>query len=580
MVLTAPSSSGARMFASSHPEDQAGKLTRSRFGRGAMFGVLVVFAIVVILTDMAMFRRGFSLVELFMDEWQFSDGREEFMLCAIIFVVVLLREYGWLGSSGRRGLVGAASLRKKDTDVACSRGAAACGVPEVAVPSSEAIAKRSAAAIKCNEAIDRAALEGNAEKAGQLLLDFERAGGKADHRHYNSVIRAHAKCGNPVSAERWLRRMVNKGVPRTLGSYNMLLDAYAKTDNAEACEKWLQHLIEDGIEANVTSYASAIYAHARRGDAASAEKWLKRMVAAGIDPDAATYNVLILSHGVKGNASGAEAWLAEMRTRGLEVSVCTYTAVINAVAKSGDMSAAERWFQRMLEEEVQPSVATFSAMMDACAKAGDMVRAEQWHDRMIQHGIAPNAHTCGAMVNACAKARSPHSAEAAERWLDFSENAGVLNDVVVYSSVIDACAKAGDAERAMRIFRRMQAKGLKPHILAYTALARPFAYRGDWIKVESIAQEMIASGIERNEYFVYAQLVSYSASQPRQGHSAEQCFRSAIAEGIPVNDHIVSALARSVGRPRCAELMKELCGGREVPARPRPAQGRKLGGRA
>merc|ERR1719401_38355 len=145
-------------------------------------------------------------------------------------------------------------------------------------------------------------------------------------------------------------------------------------------------------------------------------------------------------------------------------------------------------------------------MITTCAKAGAMARAEHWHGRMLQCGIAPNAHTCSAMVNACAKAKSPRSAEAAERWLNCSEEAGVANDVVVYSSVIDACAKSGDAERAMRIFRRMRAKGLKPHVLAYTALARPFAYRGDWIKVETIAQEMAADGIPRNAYFVYAQL--------------------------------------------------------------------------
>merc|ERR1712032_1206182 len=120
---------------------------------------------------------------------------------------------------------------------------------------------------------------------------------------------------------------------------------------------------------------------------------------------------------------------------------------------------------------------TFSAMIGTCAKAGDMARAEQWHERMVQHGITPNAHTCSAMVNACSKANSRCSAEAAERWLNYSEEAGVQNDVV-YRGVIDACAKSGDAERAMRTFRRMQARGLKPGVMAYTALARSFAYRG------------------------------------------------------------------------------------------------------
>ena len=50
--------------------------------------------------------------------------------------------------------------------------------------------------------------------------------------------------------------------------------------------------------------------------------------------------------------------------------------------------------------------------------------------------------------------------------------------------VIDACGKAGDSEMAMCIFRRMQARGIQPHVVTYSALARPFAYKGHWQEVE------------------------------------------------------------------------------------------------
>merc|ERR1719476_990730 len=234
----------------------------------------------------------------------------------------------------------------------------------------------------------------------------------------------------------------------------------------------------------------------------------------------------------------------------------------------------------MIQRGVEPNVKTFSAVIDTCAKAGNLARAEHWHHRMLEKGIAPNAHSYTALISACAKQADAGGAEAAEQWLDRSEQAGVVNDVVVYSSVIDACGKAGDAERAMRIFRRMQARGLKPHVVAYAALARPFAYRGDWIKVESIAQGMEAEGVVVNEYFTYAQLLSYAVARPRQGERAEACFRKAHRVGVKANDHVVGVLARAVGRPRCIELMNELCGGRAVPMPParRPEGGGRSGG--
>merc|ERR1719330_2117063 len=420
---------------------------------------------------------------------------------------------------------------------------------------------------KWNQAIDIAARNGDVEKAEQLLLACERSGDHPEAVSYNLVLRACAKRGDAVAAERLFRRMEGKGVQATVCSYNTLLEACAKAGKPDACEMWLNRMLGQGIEPNVISYASAIYAHARRGDVAAAEAWLQKMIVAGVQPDAVSFTSLIHACAAKGAVASAERWLQEMESQGLETGVATYTAVIDACAKSGDIDRAEVWFTRMADKGVVPNAVTFSAMIDACAKAGNLVRAEHWHERMLEHGIAPNVHSCSAVINACAKQFGPSGAEAAEKWLDRSERAGVM-DEVVYSSVIDACGKAGDAERALRVFDRMRANGFKPNIIAYAALARPYAYRGDWIKVETIAQSMRADGVAVNEFFLYAQLLSYATSRPRQVERAEACFRSALGIGVQANDHVVGALARVVGRERCAGLMVELCNGRSVPSPP------------
>lgn len=443
----------------------------------------------------------------------------------------------------------------------------------------QAVQSRARSLPQWNQAIDAEARRGDVERAGRLLFELERPGSlqAPDVVSYNIVIRACAKKGDMQAAEWWLARMESKGIEATLCSYNTVLDACAKADNPDACEAWLQKMITRGVEANVISYATAIYAHARRSDEARAEYWFRRMQAAGVAPDAVSYNSMIHACGGQGNAEGAERWMKQMQRDGLDATVTTYTAVIDACAKAGDVPRAERWMETMIEKGTPPNVVSFSAMIDACAKACDPARAELWLEKMLKCNIKPNVHSYSAVINACAK---NGDVDAAEDWLGKSELAGIANDVVIYSSVIDACGKAGDAERASKIFRRMQANEIRPHIIAYAALARPYAYRGEWTEVERIAHEMAVNGIWPNDYFLYAQILSYAAAKPRQSSRAEACFRQALQNGIKVNDHIVQALVRAVGRQRCTELMRELCHGRELPTPARRPPGSDAARRA
>lgn len=420
-------------------------------------------------------------------------------------------------------------------------------------------AQQSAAVSKLNLAIDVAAKQGDLAAAEKLLLSFEAKGGKAATVSYNLVIRACAKMSDITLCERWLKRMEAAGVEMTVCTCNTVMDACAKAGAAEACEAWLRRIIERGMDPNVISYATVIYAHARRGDVGRAEAWLQRMLVAGIQPDAVAYNSLIHAFSVKGDIAGASRWLLEMRRLSLETSVATYTCVIDACAKAGNADAAEQWLQDMLSDGVQPNVVTYCAVIDACAKAGNLQRAEQMHERMVDAGIEPNAHSFTAVINACSKQAGPESGKMAERWLDKSLKMGVVCDAAIFSSAIDACGKSGDAERAMRVFRRMQAAGHKPTIIAFAALARPFAYRGDWVKVESIASTMASEGVRSNEYFLYAQLLSYAVARPRQSERAEERFSEALRMGVLVNDHVVNVLARALGKPRCEQLLADLC---------------------
>merc|ERR1719277_2952204 len=105
--------------------------------------------------------------------------------------------------------------------------------------------------------------------------------------------------------------------------------------------------------------------------------------------------------------------------------------------------------------------------------------------------------------------------------------------------MIDACAKAGDLARAEHWLETMLAKGVRPNVVAYASLARPFAHHGDWAEVERIRRDMQANGLAMNEYFLYALLLAYASAKPREAKRAETAFLEAIADGVPANKHVL-----------------------------------------
>merc|ERR1719453_1622711 len=101
-------------------------------------------------------------------------------------------------------------------------------------------------------------------------------------------------------------------------------------------------------------------------------------------------------------------------------------------------------------------------------------------------------------------------------------------------------------------------QGVRPNVVSYAALARPFAHKGDWQEVEAMAEQMKSEGLEMNEYFLYALLLAYASSTPRQAERAEQAFRDARSMRVEVNKHVLTALARAVGRSKANQLVQDM----------------------
>eukprot|EP00929_Paragymnodinium_shiwhaense_P014843 TRINITY_DN122809_c0_g1_i1.p1 TRINITY_DN122809_c0_g1~~TRINITY_DN122809_c0_g1_i1.p1 ORF type:complete len:661 (-),score=127.28 TRINITY_DN122809_c0_g1_i1:75-2057(-) len=412
------------------------------------------------------------------------------------------------------------------------------------------------ALMRARHSIHNAIKSGDMITATQTLADLERNGPKPDAITYNLMIRGCILKADVGNAEKYFDRMVANGLTPTLCSYNMLLDAFAKSNRMDLCAVWMKNMERDGVKGDTITYGTLMTVRARRGEKALAEGLLRQMIEQGVEPDAVCYNALVHACAVYGDSRGAERWTDEMRARGLELTVATYTALIDSCAKSGEVAKAESWLERMHQSHVEPNVISYGSLLDACARQSDPARAERWYRRMVDHGIIPNSHTFSALVTACGRAKDPKSAEV---WLTRAELAGVF-DTVIYSGVIDAYSKLDDGTGAERIFSRMKAAGVQPHVVAYASLIRPFSRAGDYVKVEQIIKEMEKNKVLWNEYVLFSLLLAYSIGRPKTvtRPRAEAAFRKAMADGLPTNVHVTGALARNLGRQRTHELMAEL----------------------
>merc|ERR1719313_2622361 len=92
---------------------------------------------------------------------------------------------------------------------------------------------------------------------------------------------------------------------------------------------------------------------------------------------------------------------------------------------------------------------------------------------------------------------------------------------------------------------------ITPTIVTFTSLARPYAQKGNWKRVQALRDKM---GIKSNAFFLCGLLTAYANATPKESDQAEREFKRAVRDGVKVDDYVISALERATGRSTAAAL--------------------------
>jgi len=249
----------------------------------------------------------------------------------------------------------------------------------------------------------------------------------------------------------------------------------------------------------------------------------------------------------------AEDALREMQRQQLQPSLQIYSQIATAWVRAENVERAEALLDEMLSNGVVPDAVIIGLMVHTHATRKDLENAERWHSRLVEYGIQRDRACFSRIINACAKVSN---IKKALFYVEEMIAMGIRPEVITFSCLLDACANAGDLEEAKQIFKRMKSSGVELNAVPYACLGRLFAARGMFVEVERLFQDMLDVGISMNEYCVCTLLTAYGRSLPRQSERAERCFRSAVKQGIVINNKVLAALRSATSRQSYHDLQR------------------------
>jgi pentatricopeptide repeat protein len=236
-----------------------------------------------------------------------------------------------------------------------------------------------------------------------------------------------------------------------------------------------------------------------------------------------------------------DAWrvFSKMPTR----NVVLWNAMILGFVKCGQSQRALEVSKQMECEGVEPDRVTFIGLLNACASVTALEEGRHIHEQIIQSGFESDAFVGSSLVNMYAKCGS-----IGEAWKMF--NAMPKRDIVAWNAMILGNVKCGEGQKALRLYRLMQLRGVKPNRVTFMAVLNACASVAALSKGRRVHKQIIQSGCV-SDVFVGSSLVDMYA---KCGSIKDA---SSVFNMIPARD-VVAWNAMILGHVKCGQGQEAL----------------------
>lgn len=285
-------------------------------------------------------------------------------------------------------------------------------------------------------------------KAAQVHECFEKFSPRPPKKPdvIRPLLHVHARRGEASETQRQFDRIQQEfGLQPDLACWNILLNAYVQAKDVDKAKQCFHRMQDSGMNLDHYSFLPMLHLSAERGESASVIELLEMAKSQGLELNADMFSNLVLAHIKNENLAGAEEaleTLKEAKERGDLVDPLTksWNYVLTAYATRKDIQSVLRLFKTMQLSGIPSDSATYGALIQVLCLRNDTQSAVK-----ILEEVMPKK--------------------------------GIPELPFHYALVMAGYHRQDQWRKALDIYKRMLAKGIKPDASTRLAYLKSLTFR-------------------------------------------------------------------------------------------------------
>lgn len=333
----------------------------------------------------------------------------------------------------------------------------------------------------------QAANDSRARESFRTLRAILRTGKlEPDNRLFSTAIAKCMRAKDRRDAMALLREMPQP----TIADYNAVLAGFGKADDLQRreIEEMVEQMAARNLRPDRTTYYALLSACVAIWDGKSAEGLL-REAAGKMALEEGMWTLVITAYVKENDPENAERIYRELMTQDLRLNYLRQTEgkLIKAYEALRNGPGALRILKGMSDPNIIDCNMTLSAHLKRADREIKWEGIRQVMLIMQANNLQSNRSTYTTIMNAHAEDGNGRDAEAMLRNL----GPVMLRDFRLWDICMLAYALAGDGRRAERLFREMQAHGIKPNPIGYRRVIKAYSKTGAWMECDRLFREML-----------------------------------------------------------------------------------------
>ncbi|KAG5063753.1 hypothetical protein JHK85_004936 [Glycine max] len=322
----------------------------------------------------------------------------------------------------------------------------------------------------------------------------------------------------------WLK--LKDGFSHTTRTYNTMLHIAREAKEFGLVKKLVEEMDECGIQKDVNTWTIIINHYGKARKISEALLAFENMKRCGCEPDAVSYGAIICSLCSAGKRDIAMEFYNEMVRKDMVLDVRLYKMVMNCMARSGDIAAVSLLGNDMIRLSVMPEKCVHGCMLKSFCISGSIEEALELIRELKSKDLDLEPENYETLVRGLCKAG---------RITDALEIVDIMKrrDMVdgrVHGIIINGYLGRNDVDRALEVFQCMKESGCVPTISTYTELMLHLFRLDRYEEACMLYDEMLGKGIKPDVVAITAMVAGHVS----QNHISDawKMFKSMECQGI------------------------------------------------